>query len=94
MPANTSIRSIVEAPARNQTLVTAGVESANSLMGTSSWIGKAGALLPTSTLSAWLASGSGVVVSGGVMISEGVVISESGKPNPINADDTRLPGEP
>ncbi len=44
--------------------------------------GKTGSFLPTASLSSWLASGSGIV------------ISESGQPNPTNANDASLLGEP
>jgi hypothetical protein len=66
VPANTYPRSIVEAPATSQWLLSPGVLSANTLLGTSSWLGKHGRLhADVRRCPTWLASGSGVVISGG-----------------------------
>jgi subtilisin family serine protease len=76
VPGNTYVRSVVEAPAAGQVLVTAGVVLATDLVGQSSHAGATGAFLPTATVSGWLASGSGLVMSEGVFMSEGLVMSE------------------
>ena len=100
VPASTFVKSIVEAPAANQGFVTAGVVSATALVGSSSWLGKTGAFLPTVTLAGWLAAGSGlplgqgILLSTGVVLSEGLVLSESGQTAVPNPNDSSLLGEP
>ncbi len=51
VPADTFMRSIVEAPITTQVLLTPGVVSATALAGTSALIGRSGAFVPTAALS-------------------------------------------
>ncbi len=81
--ADTFVRSVVEVPwIADQPVLTPSVVSATALAGTSSLLGRSGAFVPTATLSAWLAGGSGlsmgqgVVLTQGLMMSEGLVMSE------------------
>ncbi len=74
--ANTYPQSFTDSALSNQTLLTAGVVSADTLVGTSSSIGKTGVFIPNTTLSAWLVSGSGATLIDGVVLSNGLVMSE------------------
>jgi serine protease AprX len=73
---NTFAKSFTDTAASNQTLLTAGVVGADSLAGPSSSIGKTGAFIPNSTLSTWLVSGSGLVLTQGLVLSQGLILSE------------------
>jgi len=72
----TWVKSIVARPAPSQPLLTAGVVWVSPLAGDSSLRGKTGVFIPTATLSGWLASGSGLVLSEGIYFSKGLVLSE------------------
>ncbi|MBW8832056.1 MAG: S8 family peptidase [Burkholderiales bacterium] len=72
----TWVKSIVARGAPTQPLLTAGVVLASPLAGDSSLRGETGVFIPTATLSGWLASGSGLVLSEGIFFSKGLVLSE------------------
>ena len=92
--ANTHVRSVSSQPAPAQTLIGAGVVNATLLAGMPSQNGQTGPFIPTQTLSRWLASGSGFLLSEGFILSEGFLLSESGQPGSAKTDDLSLLGEP
>lgn len=75
-PSNVFVRGFSETRPSAQTLLAAGTVDATTLAGSSSMAGRTGAFMPVDTLSSWLASGSGVVLTQGIVLSEGVVLSE------------------
>jgi serine protease AprX len=74
-------------------LIASGVVRADGLAGTSSMVGKTGAFIPTASLSGWLTSGSGPILSDGMILSEGLILSESGTSAVPAANDPSLIGE-
>ncbi|MBV8210527.1 MAG: S8 family serine peptidase [Burkholderiaceae bacterium] len=77
VPANTYVQSIASAPIlQNEVLVTPGVVWATSLAGSTSYVGQTGFFVPSATLSNWLVSGSGTVLTKGVVLSNGMAIAE------------------
>ena len=81
-------------PAHQVAAIAAGVVTATLLAGMPSQHGKAGPFTPTQTLSRWLASGSGFLLSEGLILSEGFLLSESGQLGSAKTDDLSLLGEP
>ena len=76
IPANTFPQRFNTSYLASMPLLGAGVMLADSLLGISSSIGKTGLFTLTPTLSAWLVSGSGVMLASGIVLSEGLVLSE------------------
>ncbi|MBV8209587.1 MAG: S8 family serine peptidase [Burkholderiaceae bacterium] len=74
--ANTYVQNFTDTALTNQTLMTSGVTSADTLVGTSDPAAQTGMFVPTATLSGWLASGSGTQLSQGDLLSNGIVMQE------------------